>query len=270
MKIVDKLRRRLILSQLQSKVEQGGGDLVTLGSEYGGSTVPRSALVAGAVAVCAGAGEDITLDVELNRAGLDVYTLDPTPRAISHVEALVLAAQNGESFKTVTDTPEPYNLNGFELANFHFMPVGIWTSDGPVRFFSPQDEHQVSHSIVNLEQSGSYFEAECIDFESLQKTVGRPIMILKIDIMGAEFDLIKDMMGRKFFVPVLAVELDECQYPSRPGAKRRLFGIIDLLKGSGYSFLHLSRSNALFVRVEDLNRIVRDQSTLNPANSPTG
>lgn len=59
--------------------------LVRLGSDYGGWWLPRDAVTSGAVAYCAGAGEDISFDLALHEAGVRVTTFDPTPRAIAYV-----------------------------------------------------------------------------------------------------------------------------------------------------------------------------------------
>jgi FkbM family methyltransferase len=48
-----------------------------------------------------GAGEDISFDVELNKKGLDVYCVDPTPRVTEHIAKVLEAAEGG--------TPAPIN-----------------------------------------------------------------------------------------------------------------------------------------------------------------
>src|SRR5690348_3239944 len=95
MSLSTKINRQLILMQIKQRMQKPTEELVTLGSEYGANTVPKSALKPGAVAVCAGAGEDVTFDVELNNKGLLVYCLDPTPRAVEHVDEVVAAAKEG-------------------------------------------------------------------------------------------------------------------------------------------------------------------------------
>ncbi len=53
--------------------------LVRLGSPGGGWWVPESVVRAGAVAYCAGAGEDVTFDLELHRRGRWNLTLRRVP-----------------------------------------------------------------------------------------------------------------------------------------------------------------------------------------------
>ena len=248
MSIVDKLKRRMLLDHLASMVEPPGEDLVTLGSDYGYSTVPKSALKPGAVAVCVGAGEDITFDVDLNDAGLDLYCLDPTPRSKAHVDMVLQGAAEGKDVVSVSGQPTRYDLSNFNPNLFHFMPVGIWISDERQKFFAPKKESKVSHSIVNLEETEDFFEADCVTLQTLQKSLSGPVQILKLDIMGAEYEVIKNLVQTQFWVPVICVELDECQFPRRPGAKKRVLEIVSLLKGAGYKFVHLKLSNATFVR----------------------
>lgn len=62
--------------------------MVRLGSDGCGWWVPKAVVRPRAIAYCAGAGEDISFDLELHRRGLTVVTIDPTPRAIAHVDSV--------------------------------------------------------------------------------------------------------------------------------------------------------------------------------------
>ena len=69
--------------------------------------VPISLLRKSSICYCAGVGEDITFDISLiESVGCEVFAFDPTPRAAEHVG---LAAAGVEQF--------------------HFYPVGLWSSD---------------------------------------------------------------------------------------------------------------------------------------------
>src|SRR3546814_18913651 len=67
--------------------------------------------------------------------------------------------------------------HAMEVKKFHFMPVGLWSEDATLRFYAPRDPTHVSHSIVNLQETESYFEARCRRIASLMAELGhdRPI-----------------------------------------------------------------------------------------------
>lgn len=59
-----------------------------LGTDPCGWRLPEFILRPGAVAYCVGAGEDISFDLALHDREMRVVTIDPTPRVLSHVEAV--------------------------------------------------------------------------------------------------------------------------------------------------------------------------------------
>ena len=70
--------------------------LTRLGTQYGGWCVPNTGLGPDDVVVSAGAGEDISFDLEIvKRFGCKVLVLDPTPRAIHHFQETKKAISNG-------------------------------------------------------------------------------------------------------------------------------------------------------------------------------
>ena len=196
------------------------GDLVRLGSAYGGWWVPKSSVRPGAVAYCAGAGEDITFDLALVAAGCKVTTFDPTPRAIAYVERVAPAT-----------------------SNFRFVPVGWSDESGTVRFYAPRDPSHVSHSMVNLQQTTEYFEAAVNTVAQLASEVGdEHIEIVKMDIEGAEHAVIGSILRDGPLPHVLCVEFDQ------PVPTSKVLGTVRKLRGGGYTLLHVDKWNYTFAR----------------------
>jgi len=172
-------------------IEQIEG-LVKVGSEYGGWIIPRHLVFPDAVCYCAGVGEDITFDLGLIRQyGCKVFAIDPTPRAARHVDQVA----SGE-------------------ANFTLLPVGLWDKEERVRFYEPKDPTHVSHSILNLQQTDRYFEADCRRLASLMVQLGHSRLdLLKIDIEGAEYGVLNTIVEDDVKIGVLCVEFDEIHTP---------------------------------------------------------
>jgi FkbM family methyltransferase len=149
--------------------------------------VPTSAFRQGGVAYCGGAGEDISFDLALHAAGWTVVTCDPTPRAIDHV--LSVAPADDE---------------------FVFVPVGWWDGAETLRFYAPSDPSHVSHSVVNLQKTSDYFSAEVMRVKDVAEKLGHDrVDLLKMDIEGAEFRVIDDLLGNGPLPTVLLVEFDQ-------------------------------------------------------------
>jgi FkbM family methyltransferase len=163
-----------------------------LGTRYGGWTIPTGVLGPNSTCYCVGVGEDISFDLDLiRRYDSNVYAFDPTPRAIGYIDRRA---------------PLP--------PKFRFMPVGIWKSDEIMRFYEPDNPVHVSHSIVNLQNTKRYFEAPCRRLSSLMQELGHARLdLLKIDIEGAEYEVIQSLLDDNVDIGILCVEFDEANSP---------------------------------------------------------
>jgi FkbM family methyltransferase len=194
-------------------------ELVRLGSGYGGWWIPASVLRPGAVAYCAGAGEDISFDTELHDRGLRVVTIDPTPRAVSHVTK---AAPQSERFA--------------------FVPVGLWDEAGEMRFYAPRDPQTDNYSIVNLQRSSEYVTARVTPLQALMEELGdTSIDILKLDIEGSEHRVIKSFVESGIRPRVVCIEFDQ------PVRMRTLNESIQRLKKAGYQLAKIEVWNYTFL-----------------------
>jgi hypothetical protein len=247
-RVVRRLRREWVSRRLKTLLDDEPIELTRLGTEHGGWSLPAKTLEAGGTAVCVGAGEDISFDVELNKRGFQVYTLDPTPRAKKHVEEMLEAFLAGAHMAINRSTTNYYDLFGFDMSRFSYLDMGVWEEDTTMRFFAPKDKSHVSHSIVNLQKTEEYFEAKCLSLQSLRSLVDlSEFTILKMDIEGAEYAVLRSLVGRGPLPKVLCVEFDEIRNPLDKNHPERISATVEMLKKSGYRFTHLENSNALFL-----------------------
>jgi FkbM family methyltransferase len=190
------------------------------GSDYGGWIVPPSLLSASSVCYCVGVGEDITFDLALiRRFGCHVHAFDPTPRAALHV-----AAEAGK------------------IDSYHFHPVGLWSADAELKFYVPRNRQHVSHSIVNLQGTDEYFVARCRRLSSLMAELGHSRLdLLKLDIEGAEYEVLRSMLADRIYPTVLCVEFDQ------PMPFRLTRAAVRDLRRAGYQICSIEGWNFTFV-----------------------
>jgi FkbM family methyltransferase len=190
---------------------------VFIGSEYGGWNVSVDLLGPDSVVYSFGVGEDITFDLGLiAKFGLTIHAFDPTPRSIEWIRRQSL--------------PE----------GFHFEPVGIGDYDGELSFFLPSNPMHVSMSIVHQSQSASPVRLPVCRLSTLARNLRHTsIDVLKMDIEGAEYGVLEDILQSEIRISQILVEFHHW-YAEVGVAKTR--AAIKALNGAGYVIAHVSPS----------------------------
>jgi FkbM family methyltransferase len=222
-RLVSRIRRKLLQEVVRrALVRRGADDLVRLGSRYGGWWVPVDVLAPGTTVISAGVGEDTTFDEELIARGCEVWAVDPTPRAEQHVAARI--------------------RDGALIERFHFWPVGLWHRDETLRFYAPADPSHVSHSILNVQHTNAWFEAECWSVARLLEQAGIEVPdLVKLDIEGAEVEVLRTIIERPARPRALCVELDA------PLPEWRTASLLRDLRRAGYRLAHAEGWNLLLL-----------------------
>ena len=209
-----------------------------IGTPYGGWIIPQGRLNENSVCYLVGAGEDISFDLGVAaKYGCPVHIFDPTPRAVAHFEGLTANLKKGEPTRCSTSPTGLYPEYPANIAdNLHFHPLGIWNEDTTLRFFAPQNEGHVSHSLVNLQQSERFIEVPVRRLAGLMTELGhRKIDLLKLDIEGAEYQVIESLLEDRIEVDMLCIEFDESaanHFDAR--YIQRIEGALQSLLAAGY------------------------------------
>jgi len=218
--MLERIARRLTILLARLALRKGRTPLVRLGSEYGGWWVPLASVKRDWVVYSAGVGEDVTFDEALHaRVGCEIHAFDPTPRAAAFVS----------------------RRSGLP-AGFHFHPWGLWRENGAVRFWAPRDPAHVSHSIRNLQGTATFFEGPVRTVGSTMRALGHTRLdLLKLDIEGAEVEVLREMLASGLRPSVICVELE------RPGPVVNV-QLLTRLRRAGYRLVHLESRNLTLVR----------------------
>jgi FkbM family methyltransferase len=220
-----------------------------IGTGYGGWFVPADLLSNQSLCYGVGAGEDISFEVGLiHRYGCEVHCFDPTPRAFRHVEQLHRNTANGIPTSINDSINLHYIIDPGNLARLHFHAIGLWSQDRTMRFYAPKNPAHVSHSIVNLQRTSDFFEAECRTLETVMQTLGHTeLSLLKLDVEGAEYEILGSILSGRIRPAALCVEFDEGYHPLDEAYLTRIHDMVGRIKAQGYRLTYVDGWNATFI-----------------------
>lgn len=196
--------------------------MIRLGTFYGGWWIPEVAPERGA-AICVGAGTDVSFDVELQRLGYRVHTADPTPSAIEYVQR--------------------------EYPDLSFLPVGLWNEETELEFEqdSTWSESWMAGSVRTSAEVGRGQVARfpVTTVRGLMERTGEDrVAVLKMDIEGAEHDVIAQMLADGVRPECLCIEFDDHRV-------RKVLASTKALRRAGYQLWHIEDLNYIFVRPQE-------------------
>ena len=226
--------------RIQNKV-----GLIKLGSNYGSWVIPKNFLSKKSTCYLVGAGENISFDCEIaKRYKSKVYIIDPTKRAKEHFESLK------ECVLKRKDEDRGCGIDESSLGRLEYLSYGIAGETGIRKFFEPNNPEYVSYSIVNLQNTKKYFKARCYKTSDLMKNLGhKKIDLLKLDVEGAEYEVIESIIKDSVAIDVICVEYDELHNPMNKGYKKRIKKSVSSLIKNDYQLVSVdSLSNYTFVK----------------------
>lgn len=186
------------------------------GTEYGGWWIHPRYITQTSVIYSLGVGEDISFDLSLiEKYDLDIFAFDPTPRSIAWI-------------------------NGQELTGkFHFFAFGVADFDGLASFMSPDNPQHISHTLVgDIYQSGNRIEVPVYKLKTIMRKLKHDrIDLLKMDIEGAEYAVLEDMMQSDIYVNQLLVEF---HHDFRGISILQTQSTIEKLEDYGLDLFHIS------------------------------
>lgn len=194
---------------------------VALGNEYGGYTACLDGLNASSVVYSFGIGLDLSFDrAIIEQLGVTVHAFDPTPRSVTWAREQ-------------------------QLSGLVVHEHGLLDRDGVVRFNKPRNPEHISHSVLDSEVSDRVsteapLELAVKRLHTVMRELGhRRVDVLKMDVEGAEYDVIDDLCREPVDVGQILVEF----HHMLPGiAVRRTERAIDQLVELGYVPFFVSKT----------------------------
>lgn len=195
-------------------------DMARFGNGHAGWWVPTSALSASSVVYSVGIGVDASFDVALiERFGCQVWGFDPTPESVQYVARSTWPPQ------------------------WHFDAVGLWVDHDQLTFSRPVGQTTGSASITRPGNADATFLAPVEPLTALMSRHGHEhIDLLKMDIEGAEGQVLEALIESPIRPTVLCIEYDQ------PEAPWSLVARIRRLLAAGYELNNVDGWNYTFSR----------------------
>jgi FkbM family methyltransferase len=194
--------------------------VITLGNKNASFTVNPEIISASDIAYSFGIGTDISFDLQLiEKYGVRVFAFDPTPKSIEWLK--------------LQELPE----------FFKAFPVGLANYNGEADFYLPVNEKYVSASMTTR-QSDNYVRVKVKTLGELAKEMGHTsIDLVKMDIEGAEFEVIDDILKSGIKIHQLLIEF---HHRFHSEGSKITHNSIEKLKKSGYSLFYVSQNGEEF------------------------
>ena len=211
-----------VLLQVAEKRDLFSTDLniksVRLGSEYGGWNVVPDRIDSSSVIYSFGVGEDISFDIAIiEKFGSVVHAFDPTPRSIQWCKKQSLPS------------------------NFVLHEYGIVDFNGVVSFNPPENQNHISHTI--LDRPTTKNKAIKVPVKKITTIMEElkhdKIGLLKMDIEGAEYAVIDDMIASNIYPDQLLIEFHH-RFPNVGIHKTK--DAIKKIRSAGYKLFWVSSS----------------------------
>lgn len=195
------------------------------GSDYGGWWICPDQINNDSVIISAGLGEDLSFDVELiKNYNCKIIGIDPTPKSIKYVESL--------------------NIN-----NLILLKCALSHSSGFITFNLPKDEKNISGSLEKIDSERT-IEVESKSLSKICKELSlEKIDILKMDIEGAEYAVIDNILNSNILPKQILVEFHHF-FDSIDNQKTKKS--INSLLSCGYNLFHIEDYNYCFIYKTEL------------------
>lgn len=189
------------------------------GNEYGGFYVNPTVLNGESIVYSFGIGEDTSFDLDIiNYHKSYLYAFDPTPKSIAWVK------------------------NQIFPNNFHFEEIGIGKSSGQATLNLPKDKENISGSLYS-HQFVDCSNTVQIQLETLQSITNRLqhsyIDVLKMDIEGAEYDIMDNILNTGIGIKQILLEIHERFFED---GKQKTEMLLQKLRNNGYKLFAISDS----------------------------
>lgn len=204
------------------------------GNSYGGFYAIPILLNAGSIIYSIGIGKDISFDrAIIKKHGCKVFAFDPTPKSIEWIGEQKLPA------------------------SFRYYSYGISKKTGNDKFFLPENPRGVSGSLVIHDDvdERKFIEVPMKSFADIAREFDhRHIDVLKMDIEGAEYDIIKSILKSPVTIDQILIEFHDRFFSEKENKSKM---VVETLQKFGYEIYaaSISYEEVSFIHTRALQKL---------------
>ena len=254
--------KKLLYKFLRRQEIEAKYTIVSLGSEYGNWKFLNLDNLYNSTIISAGAGEDISFDIEfINLYKSRVIFVDPTPKALQHLNMVTQGLGKPKTEEYVDGGSQKinsYNLEKVSSKDFIILNNALWNKSKKIlKFYFPDNNNYVSNTLIKnplRRKKSRYITVESIELsEIILKEKLEKLVLIKIDIEGAEVKVVSSMMKKQLYPTQILLEIDYIRKNTIYSIIKS-FLLISKLIIHGYKLIKIEDyENYLFVRKEVFN-----------------
>ena len=221
-----------------------------LGTNYGGWDIPKNALLdKNSIVYSGGVGEDMSFDLKLqDKYRCNIVLIDPTKKAIQHYDE-VQNYYKTKQWKFAGDIQRDYYKH---IGNLHpnfnkisYLDVGLWREKTKLKFYKQTNPTYVSQSLIKEMFGTDFYEVDVDSIKNIMKENNHDnIDLLKLDIEGAEIEVLNNMIDDEIYPKYLCVEFDLLiQNKDKSNETPK---VVNRLQNAGYKILFNDNDNITF------------------------
>lgn len=222
-----------------------------LGTDYGGWFIPKNCeFNKNSIIYSVGVGEDISFDIKLQtKYDCNIFLFDPTKRAIKHFDECKNYFINNKKYNFTGNIQPDYYKNLInENPNFDkikYIEIGLWNKKDILKFYKQINNSHVSQSLISGMFTNNYDIVEVDTLKNVMtKLTHTNIDLLKLDIEGAEINVLNKMLDDNIFPKYLCIEFD--LFLKKKDKENLTQKIINRLLDIGYIILVNEKMNITF------------------------
>jgi len=231
-----------------------------IGTNYGGWYVPIEAkLNNNSIIYSGGVGEDISFDLGLiDKYDCNIFLIDPTKKSKKHFKEYKKYVLNDQNYKfTGNIQPDYYDSiknYSHNLDKIKYIDLGIWNKKTFLKFYRQSNNNYVSRSLIPNMFSNKYYKVKVDTLKNImEKNNHSHIDLLKLDIEGAEINVLDNMINDHIFPKYLCIEFD--LYRNRKDSNNKTLPLIDRLQKNDYIILKNDDFNITFEHKPKLTQL---------------